>query len=382
MTRVLIAHQSGIPHYRVPFYNELVKQAPANLHFDVVEDPHDVASLELAGYQDPRTFTTLNVNTYRKDLFGLTVRYQTYLNETSNYDLVILEHALNNLSYPLTHLRRSGRLRLAYWGHGRDVTVAEPKGLKVFLEALKLWLAKRAAGYFAYTQGVKVFLVEKGLHSDKIFVVNNTIDIRNERRAFNEFSFSRQEIRQKLDLTDARVLLFVGRFTSGKRLDFLLDSFLRLYSLDDSYRLLLVGSGDLPPEIIEGFEQVEAVLPLGMITNRRELAPVYVASDLFVYPGDVGLSPLQAFCYNLPAITIASSTHKPEFEYLNTENAVILPSSTTVEEYAQSIHAMFTERERLERLAETAWPSISHLTIEDMASRFLVGIDRILKATE
>jgi glycosyltransferase involved in cell wall biosynthesis len=239
-------------------------------------------------------------------------------------------------------------------------------------------LAKRAAGYFAYTLGVKEFLVEKGMSPDKIFVINNTIDIQCERQAFDEFSSSRQEIRRKLGLIGSRVLLFIGRFTPGKRLDFLLNSFQRLNSLDDSYRLLLVGSGELSSKITEGVEQMEAVVPLGKLINRRELAPVYVASDLFVFPGDVGLGPLQALCYNLPVITIASPTHKPEFEYLNAENAVILPRTTTVEEYADAIHTIFTERERLERFSGTTWPSIAHLTIENMASKFLEGIDRIL----
>ena len=43
MHKVLIAHQSTIPHYRVPFYNSLENQKPDNWQFDVV---FDISELE------------------------------------------------------------------------------------------------------------------------------------------------------------------------------------------------------------------------------------------------------------------------------------------------------------------------------------------------
>lgn len=56
------------------------------------------------------------------------------------------------------------------------------------------------------------------------------------------------------------------------------------------------------------------------------LAPLYAASDVFTFPGDVGLGPLQALCYDLPVITLESPTHMPEIIYLNKSNSIILPN--------------------------------------------------------
>ena len=47
MKKVMIAHQSTIPHYRVPFYNMLNKMRPIDWQFEVVFDPNDIDSCEL-----------------------------------------------------------------------------------------------------------------------------------------------------------------------------------------------------------------------------------------------------------------------------------------------------------------------------------------------
>ena len=138
--------------------------------------------------------------------------------------------------------------------------------------------------------------------------------------------------------------------------------------------MLLVGSGG------ESYrnDELSNISWLNSIVDLEKLGPIYVASDIFVFPGAVGLGPLQAFCYDLPVITIDSAHHKPEFDYLSSMNSLVLDSSTTSEEYAQVILDLFNDRDRLNKLRSGAWSSIQHLTIEQMTQNFINGINTIL----
>ncbi|MBK8051074.1 MAG: glycosyltransferase [Anaerolineales bacterium] len=117
---------------------------------------------------------------------------------------------------------------------------------------------------------------------------------------------------------------------------------------------------------------------LGSLTDLRVLAPIYVASDLFVFPGAVGLGAVQAMCYHLPILTVDSPLHGPEIEYRAGQNAIKLPVSATAEEYAFTIKTLFDSPDGLRALQSGIWPSISHLTVEQMAHKFIYGVNALL----
>lgn len=181
-------------------------------------------------------------------------------------------------------------------------------------------------------------------------------------------------IRHKMGLEGKKVLLFVGRFTKNKRIDFLLKAFDHLLNLAGDYHLIMVGSGSeeykhkAPPHITF----------FDAVTDMNILAPLYAASDVFTFPGDVGLGPLQALCYDLPVITLESPTHMPEIIYLNKSNSIILPFLSTPEDYARAIHKLFNDPDELRAFKSEYWPGIQHLTIEQMAKNFIAGVNTIL----
>lgn len=374
--RVLFAHQSTIPHYRVSFFNALERQRPSHWTFDVVFDHQELNTPTFFKEPlDPKTFhfPTMDVRTHHLKVGSKRISYQTFWRRAGQYDLLILENALNNLAYPLNHLHQLNGTKVAYWGHGFDHSIADPAGWKSAAEVIKTRLVHWADGFFAYTQPIKTFLVQQGIDAEKVFAVNNTIDILEQRSAFNQLLSERQNIKEKLGVADKNVLLFVGRFTANKRIDFLLDAFAHLTHQDPKFHLFLVGSGG-DPEVLSRFSNVTY---FGTIVALDQLAPIYVASDCFTFPGSVGLGPLQALCYDLPVITIDSSTHMPEIAYLQKENALILDKNVTSQAYADAIAAFFTEPGKLANLRQSIWPSIQHLTVQEMANRFIAGIDSL-----
>ena len=377
MKKVLIAHQSTIPHYRVPFYNALQKCKPDDWSFEVVFDPTELTTNRFFKEQLSADFDfpTLEVKTITLNLTGKNISYQTFWCKAAKYDLIIIEQALNNLSYPLCHLHQLRGTKLAYWGHGRHQGAkADTSIAKHLSEKLKTSLTNRADAFFAYTPRGKSLVEKQGFAQDKIFAVNNTVDIKAQRQAYVKFNSHRTEIRQLLGIEGKKVLLFVGRFSPTKRLDLLLKAFFIMRQQDQSLHLLLVGSGG------EEYwrSQPPGVSYFGSITELEKLAPIYVAADVFSFPGSVGLGPIQALCYDLPIITIDSEIHPPEFEYLSPKNSCILPADTQAEEYAQFMIDLFIDRQRLGRLQASTWSTIEHLTIEQMAQNFATGINSIL----
>ncbi len=378
MKKVLIAHQSTIPHYRIPFYNALAKYKPDDWCFDVVFDPDELKKgtfFKVRANTNFFNFPTLKVKTITIKINGKNISYQTFWRQAGKYDLIVVEQALNNLTYPICHLHQLKGIKLAYWGHGKhEGAKTNPSLSKHLSEQLKTTLTNRADGFFAYTPRGKTFVVNKGFSPDKVFIINNTVDINEQRRLFKQFKEQREEIRRSLGIIDKKVLLFVGRFSKTKRIEFLLEAFSIMQRKDASFHLLLVGSGG------EKYLQSKPtnLSYFGTITDLNKLASIYVAADVFSFPGSVGLAPVQALCYDLPIVTIDSQIHSPEFEYLSSNNSLILSSNITPEDYAKAIIELFADTEKLSQLKNNTWSSIKHLTIEQMAQNFVRGINSIL----
>ncbi len=376
MKKVLIAHQSTIPHYRVPFYNALERLRPQGWHFNVVFDPSELTAhrffkedLDVDDFQ----FPILETRTWMIKVSDKRFCYQSFWSKAAKYDLIIVEDAINNLTYPFCILHQLGGAKVAYWGHGKDREIENIKGYKFFTERLKIFLDRQSDGFFAYTEGVKKYLEEQHVSANKIFTLNNTIDIEQQHDVFEKWYPQRTIIRQEMGVSNKKVLLFVGRFTANKRIDFLLDSFSILQKLETGFHLLLVGD-----DRVVGVNGLSNVSVLGTIVDIDKLGRIYTASDVFVFPGAVGLAPLQALCYDLPVVTIESNLHKPEYEYLSTQNSIILEAASTPEAFAQAIIKLFDVPGRLEALRQNIWPSIDHLTIERMAQNFINGVNTIL----
>lgn len=376
---VLIAHQSTIPHYRIPFFNALEELRPNSWIFKVAFDPSEFDNpsffeekIEIKEIK----FPIHPVNTIRLPILNESAVYQTFLRAASNYDLIVVENAIYNLTYPLCHLHRFLGKKVAYWGHGKDRKIEKPEYSKYILEKIKIILSKNSDGFFAYTQGVADYLISEGIDSKKIYVLNNTIDIDVQRAAYNSFIGKREVLKHEFGIENKKVLLFVGRLTERKRFDFLLDSFEKVNKSDERFHLIVVGSDE--DKYREQMVRMSNITFLGPIASVEELAPIYTVSDIYVFPGSVGLGPLQALCYDLPVITIASAVHGPEIEYLSPANSIILPELTTPDQFSQAIIALFSNNRKFDELKSNAWPSIQHLTIENMAKNFITGVNRIL----
>jgi glycosyltransferase involved in cell wall biosynthesis len=243
---------------------------------------------------------------------------------------------------------------------------------------MKIWLASRADGFFAYTKGVGDFLRRHGVDANKIFTLYNTIDIEEQRQHFERLICQREKLRAALHLHGKKILLFVGRLNKRKSLDFLTETLVLLRQKNPAYHLMIIGGGEAA--LISAMQArcgADAISYHGVVPER-DIGKFYISSDVYVFPGAVGLGPLHALCCDLTPAVIDSPIHNPEYEYLNEANALILPRHTPPQDFAVAIDQHLENQMRWQCLRAQAWPSIKHLTIENMANNFINGINTIL----
>ena len=121
----------------------------------------------------------------------------------------------------------------------------------------------------------------KWLYNNKPFtVINNGVDV----DCFKYNHKVREEYREKYKLSDNKVVGHIGRFAYQKNHKFLIEIFNRLYKLDNNYRLLLIGDGDLKQDIKQQISNLcldDVVIFMG---KSSEVPQLLQAIDIIVMP--------------------------------------------------------------------------------------------------
>ena len=122
----------------------------------------------------------------------------------------------------------------------------------------------------------------KYMYGEKDFIIiHNAIDT----RKFNFNLEIRNQTRKKISVNqNIKLLGNIGRFTEAKNHLFLLDIFEAVYKMDNSFRLLLVGDGELRDNILRKIDDLEIRGKVIMVGNVADTSSYYQAMDLFLMP--------------------------------------------------------------------------------------------------
>lgn len=114
----------------------------------------------------------------------------------------------------------------------------------------------------------------------KWHMLNNGIDT-------DRFVYSlekRNITRSKMHLENKRVCIHVGRFDIQKNHEFLIEIFNRVFQLDNTYVLLLLGSGPLKKKIQEKVKHLPCCNNVYFLGNVDNVENMLNAADLFLLP--------------------------------------------------------------------------------------------------
>lgn len=188
------------------------------------------------------------------------------------------------------------------------------------------------------------------------------------------------ELRNKLNITEEKVILSVGRFVYSKGFDVLLEACTKI---PKEYGVYIVGGKPTKEydEFVRKFN-LNNVHFIGF-KSKEELKEYYMSSDLFVLPTrkDVwGLVINEAMCYGLPVITTDKCVAGLEL-VKDYENGFIIPVNDS-KNLAEKIRKVMKDNELSAKMSKNNLIKIKKYTIENMAKETMGILESILAERE
>lgn len=161
------------------------------------------------------------------------------------------------------------------------------------------------------------------------------------------------------NLSDEKVILFVGRFVPFKGIDTLIDAFKIVVDKGFKTKLLLVGQGPLKKKLMKKVEELKIthrVTFLDEVKSHKELAKVYQSSDIMVLPSrssseGFGIVMLEAMACGLPVV--ASNVGGIPYVLGYGKYGMLFPPSNPYT-LAKELINLLENEERLKHLREIA----------------------------
>lgn len=362
--RVLVI-QRRLTHYRVSFFEALKNECAKYdielilAHGDGTQDEvkkNDSGVIQWATYLPTKYFLHGNVC------------WQPYGKLLSNVDLLVVTSE-NKLICNFYHQFFNHNLKFVYWGHGANLQ-GNPNSLK---EIFKRKVIKYADWWLGYTSMSTPLILRSGFQENRITILNNSIDTGELARLCESITeFDKIAIKEKYDLIDKQVGIYIGSLYEEKRIDFLLDAASKIYKENPLFRLVIIGGGNQGHLVEEFCRMNQWAIYLG-ICKGQEKAKYLSIADFMLNPGLVGLGILDSFVSGVPMFTTDCGLHSPEIAYLaNGKNGVM--TENTLEAYVDSILDVLRSPDRLEILRKACLASAKEYTVENMAKNFTQGL--------
>lgn len=182
-----------------------------------------------------------------------------------------------------------------------------------------------------------------------IHVIPNGIDLSMFRAAKNPGS-----LRSRLGVVpEAPILLTVGRMDPEKRLNFIVDAFLRISERHPNARLVLAGDGSARKELeakAAATNMKDRIHFLGMV-DRADLPDVFHDATVFLSASTTEVHPIsviEAIASGLPLVAVEDEAFEGMIE--NGRNGCMVKLDVNV--FADTIADLLADRERLERFGK------------------------------
>ncbi|MBN1997294.1 glycosyltransferase [candidate division KSB1 bacterium] len=171
-------------------------------------------------------------------------------------------------------------------------------------------------------------LKNRGIDEKKIDVLDKAIDL----ELFQPNGYQRRDICRLYQIQDGINLLYAGRISKDKNMDFLSAVYKKLCQTDRDINLLIAGDGPYKDELQAALKDMERIHFLGKL-SRHELIKFYATSDLFLFPSTTdtfGMVVMEAQACGLPAIV--SDTGGPK-EVIYPEKSGYIAKSNDLDDW-------------------------------------------------
>lgn len=287
------------PFYRESIYRKIDETFDAQFCFSDFQC--DIPKMDYTKFKrEPHTFhesLLLGKLLYRSGLLKYAIKpFDTYL--------MIGDTSISHIPF-LILCRLLGK-KIYAWGHGAK-SFGGKMGFVTWLH-YKLW-----NGFFCYGDGGKKRLVQLGVPESKLYVIYNSLS----NGAVPLKSLESPVLKEHFG-NNYPTILFVGRLTPVKKLDWILEALAKHQSCGVNYNVLIVGDGaerSHLEEMVNEYGLYDRVWLYGECYNKSELNRLIYNSTLCVSPGNVGLTAIHALEFGTPVLSHNDfETQMPEYE--------------------------------------------------------------------
>lgn len=175
----------------------------------------------------------------------------------------------------------------------------------------------------------KEYFTSLGSSPEKIFLMPNVSNITSEHYK------DENDLKEKMELRDKKIILYVGRLVKRKGVDYLIKAFKKLYKLKKDAVLIIVGDGECRAELESLSRDLDSNIYFKGQIGNEDLSDFYSVCDICVVPsityemGDPWVFILnEAMYFGKPVI--ATDAVGAAFDMIeNDKNGFIIPEKDT-----------------------------------------------------
>ncbi len=343
--------QPQVPHYRTEFVTRLCGMADKVDIYSYVDSKKSVVN----GFKlQFKTYHIENIS------FGPFLMYNPFVLLTQKYDtLVLMLHFGHVTTWLLLLTRIFHHKKIILWGQGISVK-------RYLMEEVKpdwklKWMIALADGVWLYMD--KEYQLWKNIFPDKpIVALGNSLSGIKDMIDYKP-SVTKDQLREKYRISQERVFIFCARFENMfRRVDLLEDIIKKLDPNKNAF--VIIGAGKYKPD----FSKYNNVHDFGSVYDKELKQELFYLSDLYLQPGWVGLSIVEAMAYGKPVCTFVRSEQTlqcVEYSYIEDGvNGMIFPN---MEDCMSRLSGI--QPDDIERMGINAKHTVSIYTPERMAEK-------------
>ena len=367
--------QPTVPHYRVEFFEGVAQRLQGRLTLSTSQHiPGGPASVDAKRLPSVQYKPNHRLIVMGQDK----IYWQCGLSLTPSQpgDVLLVPGNPRFLSvYPLLIKARARGMGIIVQGHGWS------SSSRPWLARIRHLLWRFADVALLYTDEERNQFIANGFAPDRVFATNNTMGTQAIEQARAHWTPDRLSSGAGRVSPSGFQILFCGRLTPKAELHVLIDALAALKQRGQCVQLVIIGGGDQDAALkakMAALGLTEQITWLGPIHDEMQLAPWFLQSDLFVYPGAIGLSLLHAFNYGLPVVTHDQlKLHNPEISALEPGRSGALFAKGDAVALADTLEGLLNNgalRADMSARAEHTIKTRFHTTI--MVDRFMAAAER------
>lgn len=257
------------------------------------------------------------------------------------YDSYILLGESRSLSSWLFCIRARlfyPKKRVYFWSHGWY-------GKETSMEKLlkKILFKLPNGGIFLYGNYARELMIKEGFNPDKLFVIHNSLSYEKQIHVRN--ALSPLPIYEEHFHNNSLNLIFMGRLTSSKKLDMVLQALALLRGKGQMYNMTFIGGGEAKEDLetlTKKLRLQECVWHYGPCYDEQVLGEMIYNADLCISPGNVGLTAIHSLVFGTPVLTHdVFSRQGPEFEAIRNDETGAFFQYDNIDSLAERITLWF-----------------------------------------